>query len=269
MPAAPPVAPATDPGEVSADSSAVPVKKSEAARTTSSPTSPTERTAKPAPPATAPTKGEGTRASAAAPTASSDAAGAFTLSGTIELTAGGDQVPAAGDLAEAAVYFVPAGGAPKLKPGLFRIYTHHKQFDPQSLVVPLGSTVSFPNQDSILHNIFSVSPAANFDLGLYGAGASTDYTFKKSGLVRVNCNVHHAMQADILVIDTPWFAHPDKNGRFELAGLPSGPGKLMIWSPRAAIQSQALTIPAAPVSARIVVTKPRVEQHLNKENKSY
>ena len=252
-----------------AERGAKPEKNTPAARTPTSSPTPAEHTPKPSAqlPA-AVVKSDAVRPNAVAPAATTSA-GTFNLSGTIELAAGGDQAPVPGDLAEAVVYFVAASGGPKPKPGLFRIYTHHKQFDPQSLIVPIGSTVSFPNQDSILHNIFSVSPAASFDLGLYGEGASTDYTFKKAGLVRVNCNVHHAMQADILVVDTPWFAHPDKNGHFDLSGLPSGPGKLMIWSPRAAVQSQALAIPAAPVNLRIVVTKPRVEQHFNKENKSY
>ena len=156
------------------------------------------------------------------------------------------------------------------KPGRYQIYTHNKQFEPASLVIPLGSTISFPNQDEILHNVFSVTPQSSFDLGIYGEGKSAEYTFKKTGLVLINCNVHQAMQANVLVVDTPYIAAVDKQGRFSLDGVPSGRGKLMVWHPRASVQEQSLTVPlAAPVSLQLVLTKPRVVDHLNKERKSY
>ena len=193
-----------------------------------------------------------------------------TLRGNIALVAGTDQAIAASDMQDTTVYFIPDSGAAHPKPGHFRIYTRGKQFEPTTLVIPLGSTVSFPNQDEILHNVFSVSPAGSFDLGLYGEGNSADYTFTKPGLVLINCNVHRAMQANVLVLDTPYFVHPDKDGNFELSGLPAGSGKLMIWNPRAATQTMAANAssPAA-IPVKLVLTKPRLVQHLNKENKSY
>lgn len=173
-------------------------------------------------------------------------------------------------MTDAVVYFEPEFGAARPKPARFRVYTHNKQFDPQTLVVPVGSTVVFPNQDTILHNIFSVSPGAKFDLGLYGEGKTVEYTFATAGLMLVNCNVHQAMQTDILVLDTPYFAHPDRSGRFVLDNVPAGPGRLRIWTPRAQIMTNAIVAPttnAQPV--RLTLTKPRVARHLNKENREY
>ena len=43
-----------------------------------------------------------------------------------------------------------------------------KEFSPHVLVVPVGSTVSFPNHDPFNHNVFSLSEENPFDLGLYG-----------------------------------------------------------------------------------------------------
>jgi len=199
-----------------------------------------------------------------------DAASTHSISGQIELVAGPNQTIAPADMANATVYFVADAGAARAKPGRFTIYTHNKQFEPESLVIPLGSTISFPNQDEILHNVFSVTPASSFDLGLFGEGKSAEYTFKKAGLVLINCNVHHAMQANVLVIDTPYFVRPGADGRFELSGLPAGPGKLMLWHPRAAIQAQPVLLPLAGApSLRLTLTKPRVSEHLNKERKPY
>src|SRR5437667_5024622 len=44
------------------------------------------------------------------------------------------------------------------------------RFDPEILVIPVGSTVSFPNSDPIFHNVFSLSKLKQFDLGYYPAG---------------------------------------------------------------------------------------------------
>ena len=196
--------------------------------------------------------------------------GAVSIEGKLELIAGGGQTLASDELRQAVVYFMPDQGKAKAKPGRFLIYTHNKQFEPASLVIPLGSTISFPNQDEILHNVFSVTPQSSFDLGIYGEGKSADYTFKKTGLVLINCNVHQAMQANVLVVDTPYIAAVDNQGRFKLDNLPVGHGKLMVWHPRASVQEQRVNVPlAAAVSLQLVLTKPRVLDHLNKERKSY
>ncbi len=197
-------------------------------------------------------------------------AAATRVEGKLELIAGGGQALTADELGQAVVYFIPDQAKAKAKPGRYLIYTHNKQFEPASLVIPLGSTISFPNQDEILHNVFSVTPQSSFDLGIYGEGKSADYTFKKTGLVLINCNVHQSMQANVLVVDTPYISAVDKLGKFRLDNIPGGHGKLMVWHPRANVQEQALTVPlTAPVSLQLVLTKPRVVDHLNKERKSY
>lgn len=203
-------------------------------------------------------------------TSVSGASSSSTLRGHVDLIVGAGQSVDADEVTDAVVYFVPDAGAPRPKPGEFRIYTHNKQFDPTSLVIPVGSTVNFPNQDEIIHNVFSATPGSEFDLGLYGEGGSGSYTFKKPGLAIVNCNVHQAMQTTILVLDTPYFAHPSKDGEFRLTDVPAGSGKLTLWHPRAAMQSVRVTAPAsAPVGLHLTVTKPRVIQHLNKERQQY
>jgi plastocyanin len=192
------------------------------------------------------------------------------LRGQLELLAGSGQSLSADEISHAVVYYVPDSGAIAAKPGRYRIYTHNKEFEPASLVIPLGSTISFPNQDEILHNVFSVTPRSSFDLGIYGEGKSADYTFTKTGLVLINCNVHQAMQANVLVVDTPFIVSPGSDGRFAFDKLPAGSGKLMVWHPRANVQGQVVKVPAQGlVSVRLILTKPRVSEHLNKERKPY
>lgn len=192
------------------------------------------------------------------------------IEGKVDLVAGAAQSLAANEMGQVVVYFVPDKATSTVKPGRYLIYTHNKNFEPESLVIPLGSTISFPNQDEILHNVFSVTPKSSFDLGVYGEGKSAEYTFKKSGLVLINCNVHHAMQANVLVVDTPYMVSPDKEGHFVLDKLPVGGGKLMIWHPRANVQEQGLRLPAnGPIVLQLVLSKPRFVEHMNKERKPY
>ena len=57
------------------------------------------------------------------------------------------------------------------QPGAFTLTQKDKTFRPHILAVPIGSTVEFPNEDTIFHNVFSLSGPQPFDLGLYRAGA--------------------------------------------------------------------------------------------------
>ncbi|GHB95691.1 cupredoxin domain-containing protein [Thermomonas carbonis] len=184
------------------------------------------------------------------------------VSGRLELVAGSAGAVMPGELADGLVYFLPKAGAPKPKPGTFTIDTRSKGFSPALLVVPQGSTVRFPNRDTILHNVFSRTPGSTFDFGHYGPGESKQYVFNKPGLVIVNCNVHHNMRADVVVLSTPYYTRPDRNGRYTLAGLPAGPGTLVFWHPRAQAQSVAVAMPvAAPVTRRMTAIRPARREH--------
>jgi hypothetical protein len=198
------------------------------------------------------------------------------LSGRLDLVAKDGKGPARGsDPRQAVVYFEPASGlhVPKPPETPFRLATHNKEFSPHILAVPVGSRVQFPNQDPILHNVFSVSPGNAFDLGIYRVGPPKEKRFDKPGVVRVYCNVHQAMVAYILVLDTSFFASPTADGAFRLAGLPRGPGKLTVWHEQADPWSEEVTLPlpagAPPLQARLVVVRPKLLPHLNKTGESY
>jgi len=201
--------------------------------------------------------------------------GAEELRGRIELLAKGGKGPARGsDVRQAIVYFEPAksGTSPSLraeKP--LEMVTRGKELLPRVLAVPRGSRVRFPNDDAILHNVFSVSSGNAFDLGLYKKGPGKEKTFETPGLVRVYCNVHPSMVAYILVVDTPHFATPAEDGTFVLTGLPRGGGKLTVWHEQTEPWTVSLQLPAgpAPITAKLEVTRPQVPSHLDKNGKSY
>lgn len=189
------------------------------------------------------------------------------IQGKLELIAGQKQSVDAGEVADGLVYFLPKAGNPKPKPGYFTIRTHSKGFSPALVVVPAGSTIAFPNRDTVLHNVFSRTPGATFDLGNYGPGQSRQQIFSKPGLITVNCSVHYTMRATVVVMATPYYTRPDRNGRFELAGLPPGAGTLVYWHPRSAAATTQVSFADANAQGaivknqRLVATKPRSDHH--------
>lgn len=182
-----------------------------------------------------------------------------TLSGRVELGTSGGNTFEARELSETVVYFVPDSGGRRPQPGRFRMYTQGKAFDPPLLIVPIGSSVSFPNNDPIRHNVYSGTPGAAFDLGFYGEGESREHVFDQPGLVVVNCNVHHVMQAQVLVLPTAYHTRVDASGKFRLDELPAGRGVLHFWHPRANPSSLPVSVPTGTsIDRTLVISKARV-----------
>jgi plastocyanin len=151
---------------------------------------------------------------------------------------------AAGVSLPAIVYAEPLDGA-RVQPGQFKMEQKNKTFVPHVLAVPVGSTVSFPNSDSIFHNVFSLSRPGPFDLGLYRSGDSKDRTFKAPATYRVFCNIHPQMSAIIMVIPTSYVTEVDNAGNYRL-DLPAGRYRITAWSERAEPETAELTVGSSP-----------------------
>ena len=81
-----------------------------------------------------------------------------------------------------------------------------KQFLPDVLVVPVGTSVHFPNRDSVRHHVYSFSPAKKFELKLYTGTPANPVVFDRAGVVTLGCNIHDRMVGWIVVVDTPYYA---------------------------------------------------------------
>lgn len=117
-------------------------------------------------------------------------------------------------------------------------------FDPHVLPVAVGTTVRWPNEDEIFHNVFSMSDAKEFNLGLYNKEKIPAVTFDKVGRVDVFCAIHTKMHCIILVLPSPYFARADAKGRFTLANVPAGTYKVRAWHERLPSQTREITVPA-------------------------
>jgi plastocyanin len=105
-------------------------------------------------------------------------------------------------------------------------------FIPHVLPILRNTTVDFPNQDEIFHNVFSLSGPKTFDLPKYPAGASRSVTFPKAGVVNVFCHIHTDMSAVIMVLDNPFFITPGQDGKYSLADVPPGEYTIVAWHER-------------------------------------
>ena len=119
-----------------------------------------------------------------------------------------------------------------------------KNFIPRVVVVPVGGTVEFPNEDPIFHNVFSVSGENRFDLSLYKRPKSGSWTFQSPGLARVYCNIHPQMSAVVLVRDNPYFSKTAQDGAFAIADVPAGKYVLRAWHERGGEAARNITVTA-------------------------
>ena len=70
----------------------------------------------------------------------------------------------------------------------------NQTFVPGTLIVPLGSTVAFPNLDQVRHSIYSFSRAGRFQIDLYGTDQSRSRQFTVAGTVALGCHIHDHMR---------------------------------------------------------------------------
>ena len=118
----------------------------------------------------------------------------------------------------------------------------NRRFLPDTLVIPAGSTVSFPNRDPIFHNVFSLSKLSSFDLGNYPKDQTRTVSFSKPGIIFVGCHLHPNMGAVIVVSPNQWSAKADSDGRFTLADVPPGDYTIVAWHKTAGFFRQQIRI---------------------------
>ena len=117
-------------------------------------------------------------------------------------------------------------------------------FTPHVLPIVVGTTVEWPNNDDIFHNVFSISESKEFDLGLYKHPETKSVTFDKPGRVDVFCSIHKSMNCVVLVLENPWFAAADAQGRYSITNVPPGKYKLKAWHERLPSRAQEIVVPA-------------------------
>lgn len=174
---------------------------------------------------------------------------------------------------ETLVWLDPAGRAPKRPATTATMTTRSKAFLPHILAVPSGSTINFPNEDPISHNLFSLTPGHTFDLGLYRKGPGKTEKFEAPGVVNIYCNVHPNMSAVVHVMQTPYYGFTDANGDYSF-DVPAGKYRVTAWNEQGGSVFSDIEVKgdgsvAGPTLLTIDGRNFRVVQHLNKNGQAY
>ncbi len=111
----------------------------------------------------------------------------------------------------------------------YRLLQKNKMFTPHLLVVPVGSSVAFPNADPFFHNVFSLFDGSRFDLGLYEAGSTRNVRFSRKGFSFIFCNIHPEMAAVVAALDTPLWASTAGSDTLTIAEVPAGRYRVHLW----------------------------------------
>jgi plastocyanin len=153
------------------------------------------------------------------------------VNGQVELSqTGSDHVA---DASQVVVWLVPTTTVQRVSATTpkthYRLVQHNKRFEPNLLVVPVGSVVDFPNADPWFHNVFSLYRGKRFDLGLYQAGAQRSVKFDRIGPSYLFCNIHPGMTGVVLAVESSFFGISDKTGRYAIADVPPGNYAIHVW----------------------------------------
>ena len=148
------------------------------------------------------------------------------------------------DRTRAVVYIdaAPRQAFDPLPAGRVRLNQHNQVFEPHLLAVTVGTTVDFPNDDPMFHNVMSLARGNAFDLGRYPKGQSRSVRFDTPGIVPVVCDIHAHMSAYILVFSHPFFAITDTDGRYSIPNIPSGAYTLKVWSELGVADGKRITV---------------------------
>jgi plastocyanin len=137
-----------------------------------------------------------------------------------------------------------------------------KQFVPMVSVVTAGTSVQFPNRDTVRHHVYSFSPIKTFDLKLYTGTPANPVLFDRTGIAVLGCNIHDSMAAWVVVVETPYFGRTSNSGRLTLDNVPPGNYRLRTWHPDlppgapAADQALALTNTSTSVTVKWTGSRP-------------
>jgi plastocyanin len=119
---------------------------------------------------------------------------------------------------------------PPSPPPNVAIHQTMKTFVPDFVIVPVGTSITFPNDDPFYHSVYSDSPGNAFDIGLYDTGPGKSVRFLSPGVVAIRCHVHGSMHATVIVVDGPYAQTTAANQRVRIEGIAPGRHIVHTWT---------------------------------------
>jgi plastocyanin len=81
------------------------------------------------------------------------------------------------------------------------IHQKGRMFSSDLTTVKKGESISFLNDDTVPHNVVSMTPGNEFDLKSQRPGSSIEVTFTQAGEVQIICAIHPRMKMTISVTE--------------------------------------------------------------------
>ncbi len=125
---------------------------------------------------------------------------------------------------------------PELKesPAPVKLDNRGCRFEPRVAVLRTGGVLQLVNSDPVAHNAAVYLKRSTPFNDVIPHGMPLERTLKKAEQLpaRVDCSIHPWMKAWLLVLDHPYAAVTDADGRFSLPKLPAGEWTFRVWQER-------------------------------------
>ena len=196
--------------------------------------------------------------------ASSAWAGEGTVRGVVQLASGAD--------AGGVVVYIPDVKDPP-RHATVAVGQKGRTFTPGFVVVQVGDSIDFVNDDSNVHNVFTKSEAFDFDVGQTPVGQHRVKPFPKVGLFDIFCNIHEEMKATVSVLPGRAFTTTAADGSFVLEHVPPGRHTVNAWRGRGFPARAEVEVQSGQTAAlSLVLNEPPPappERHPDKNGGSY
>ena len=103
------------------------------------------------------------------------------------------------------------------------------RYEPHVLLVPDNGTLQLKSSDPVLHTVH-MTGASDYNLPFPFANQTMSRTMNREGVVDLRCNAGHVwMNAEMLVVNHPYYAVTDEDGNFKLTNVPPGEYEIEAW----------------------------------------
>ena len=108
------------------------------------------------------------------------------------------------------------------------------RFEPRVVQLRTGQTLELRNSDPVAHNAAAWLKRSTPFNEVIPIGQSTQRIIRKAETLpaRVDCSIHAWMRAWLVVLDHPYSAVTDDQGRFEMPNVPAGSWRIRVWHER-------------------------------------
>jgi plastocyanin len=138
------------------------------------------------------------------------------------------------------------------------IHQEQCRYHPHVAGAMTGQAVQFINDDPTLHNVHAISSYEQWNRSSLPHSSPIATTFRHPEIMmKVKCNQHPWMNMYLSVVDSPFFAVSDGQGRFEIRGLPPGQYTLALVQEKLGEQDHAILVAAGEHKRLDVSFRPR------------